>query len=112
MSTYIEKEGEGKIEQFEVYKKFFYQISDNYKQRLLNKLSNSNSDDPIKEEDLDKLEESLNSVSLLNENLQAEVMGMYSKSIKDKQKKEDVEIDTGFRTFERIFSIAVENKWI
>lgn len=112
MSTYIEKEGEGKIEQFEVYKKFFYQISDNYKQRLLNKLSNSNSDDPIKEEDLDKLEKSLNSVSLLNENLQAEVMGMYSKSIKDKQKKEDVEIDTGFRTFERIFSIAVENKWI
>lgn len=112
MSNYIEREGEGKIEQFQVYEKFLHKILDNHNHVLLEEMSMSNSDDQSKRVELTKTKEALKSVTLLNNIIRDEVMDMYSKSAKDRQKKEDVEIDTGFRTFERIFSKAVENKWI
>lgn len=44
--------------------------------------------------------------------MKTEVREKLAKERKDKIKKEDHDIDTGFHTFRRIFSLGIENKWI
>lgn len=115
--TQIENGGEVMDGQFENYEKFFQQITDNYKQQMHDKSSSSNTADQSNEiitsdESLSKVEDSLAAMKLEQDKIQAEVRDMMSKNRKDKNKKVNDEIDTGFRTFERIFSLAVENKWI